>query len=135
MLMSVKRSEQAFRAYFTSRTELSEATGELATVANRHEFWGQLSELLVLVETGDEAIQMSKSSGANLMTVVYRWMSLRAHIQQFQPGSSFSKDLAEFILNYMTPRIDRQLTDLHWTAYYLDQKNHSSEMPIAKRSD
>lgn len=80
ILMSVKRSEQALRAYLTSRTELGETARELATVANCHEFWGQLDELVVLIEPMDEAIRMSESSGANLMKVVYRWMSLRAHI-------------------------------------------------------
>jgi hypothetical protein len=94
MLMSVKRSEQALRAYFTTHTDLSEAGRELATVATCHEFWGQLNELLVLIEPVDEAIRMSESGGATLMKVVYRWMSLRAHIQQCQAGNSFSKDLA-----------------------------------------
>ncbi|KAJ5103082.1 hypothetical protein N7532_003611 [Penicillium argentinense] len=133
MLMSVKRSEQALRAYFTTHTDLGEAGRELATVANYHKFWGQLNELLVLIEPLDEAIRMSESGGANLMKVVCRWMSLRAHIQQCQEGSSLGKDLAEFIPHDLTPRIDRQLTDLHWAAFYLDPKNHSSKTPITKR--
>ncbi|KAL4888149.1 hypothetical protein BDV59DRAFT_206342 [Aspergillus ambiguus] len=116
MLVSVKRSEQALRTYFTNHSNPSEAAKELATVANCHECWSQLNGLLILIEPVDEAIRMSESGGANLIQVVYRWMSLRAHIQQCPATSSFSKDRAKFISHDMTPPLDHQLTELHWAA-------------------
>ncbi|KAJ5142933.1 uncharacterized protein N7515_001720 [Penicillium bovifimosum] len=132
MLKSVQRSELALRAYFARLPEPDGSTRELQAAVNSYDFWGQLLDLVVLLRPVDEAIRESESGGASLLQVVNLWMSLRDELQTLLVGISFSMELAGFIPDGMTARIDRQLTNLHWTAYYLHPANHSIEMPSTK---
>jgi hypothetical protein len=97
-------------------------------------FGVDLKKLMALLKPIYEAIRMSESTRSDLSKVLKRWTSLHTHLIDCERFRPFEADLQAYNASRFTPRMGKQVIDVHWTIFYLDPINtHVHMTPVIRK--
>jgi hypothetical protein len=124
MTESLENSRQALRQFAVH----PEVSFEYTTSLLDHSFWGQLTELLELLQLLHKAQVISEDNKSTLAYIYLQWIKITAHLQKIaDSSSSFAAPIKSFLEDNNSKswntRINRQVTGLHTAAYYLQPCN------------
>src|SRR6266850_3141713 len=129
MMESIKRSESALsRLALRADVELPNLIRE---IIQDDDFWVNLGKLMSLLKLIHEAIQMSESTRSDLSKVLKRWTSINTHLVDCERFKPFETDLQAYNASRFTLRMEKQVSDFHWTIFYLDPVNSHLHMTPA----
>lgn len=104
-----------------------------------HQFWNDLSDILLVMEVIHEKQKMSESGKAYLGYVIKRWKIIETYLRSFRTQAGFpaAEAIADIFLNVAThastgcpcpavfqSRFEKQILDIHWVAYHLAPQKH-----------
>ncbi|RDW86373.1 uncharacterized protein DSM5745_03015 [Aspergillus mulundensis] len=120
-----------------SNNKETAAMSGVATIINSSEFWTDLENLLCLLEPIHRMQIESEHQKANIMTVMERWLQIRSILSESAEETPYKADLQEYLAEApyagFKRRFGKQVTPLHWAAYYLNPRNVSASLdePVA----
>lgn len=125
---SLYRNKESLRQYAIDvRCDINNRVQEI--ILNRT-FWADLEDMREIISVIYEAQKKSESDKSHLGYVAARWLEIRDHligIARRQPG-------AEVLLPIFEKRMNRQVRDIHWAAYYLNPINVGAPTTIARQN-
>jgi hypothetical protein len=125
LLHSVTRSQEALREWAKSFLPSGKSTiaQKVKNTLTDPTFWVHIFELLTLLRPLHIAQKASEANNVNIMGVVDRWIGIESHLLSHVKTSSFCQELEHYLSAAgWRNRIEKQLTPLHWLAYFLDHR-------------
>lgn len=134
-IASLLRSKTVLKAYAIDNTKGLEANDVIKALLLDYRFWNNLEDVKKVLQSIHEQQKMSESNRAHLGYVVSRWKRIELHLRGSLSRINYSyadKIRAIFISDvnakgYSThlwnDRFNKQVTDIHLAAYYLDPAN------------
>jgi hypothetical protein len=129
MAQSLENSRQALQQFAVH----PEVSFEYTTSLLDYSFWGQLTELLELLQPIHEAQVILEDNKSTLAYVYQQWINITAHLQKIRDSSSsFAAPIKSFLEDdngkSWKAQVNRQVISLHIAAYFLQPCNINKPM-------
>jgi hypothetical protein len=136
MLKSLEDSSYALKVFAEdSRVDFADGIA----IIRQNVFWDKLRELLQLLRPIHEVQRASESNRATLAFVFERWLTIQSHLSTFaQVGEHFGPLVKEFVelgVGTWRQRLERQMSPLHLTAFFLQPKNYDAALLESKERE
>lgn len=134
MLYSIKRSSEALKAWAVAALSSGDAkVSIIQIILYRKDLWLEIDNLLALLEPLHKAQKASEAQNTDIMMVTKRWLDLQVHFEAQIMVSLFGEDIRSYLFNENSSwfnRFNRQVSPLHWAAYYLHPQNAGDDVPL-----
>jgi hypothetical protein len=131
MLHSIHRSQEALRVW--ADEDESGDRKAIAGVVLDPTFRFRLEDLLVILEPLHKAQKMSEAQKSSILWVLQRWEDLRIEIRKRAKRTHYEKVIGDFLDKPFQQRLARQLSPLHFTAYYLLPERREKALTASER--
>lgn len=132
MLHSVSRTYTALERWAEQEEAAKNESGVVKTILDPL-FSKKLDWLLNILAPLHQAQKMSEAQGSNILLVAQRWTKLVTDIQRGAKRTQFEQEVSDYLSKGFEVRLRRQLTPLHWTAYYLLPDTVGEQLPDTAR--
>jgi hypothetical protein len=135
MLQSVSRSYDALCAWADKQEESSDL--DITRIVLDPLFRLKLDGIIAVLEPFHQAQKKSEAQGFCIFDVVSQWLSISSDLRKRARRTHFEQEVCGYLDRQFKARMERQVTPVHWAAYYMLPMISSTgkQIPSATRTD
>lgn len=135
MLSALQNSQGAIIAWAGDMGKASKRAADVVEPFMSLQHWWQLGELLTILKPIHIAQKQSEAQNSTMMEVTERWSSIGDSIRSRSQSGTFQDELRSYLEDGWVKRMNRQVHNIHWLAFYLDPSRCSEPMWEPIRGD
>lgn len=134
MLQSVNRSLKALSAWADKQEESGDS--DVTRIILDPSFYLRLDGVISILEPFHQAQKKSEAQGFSIFEVVRQWLAIASELRKRGRRTYFEQEVCGFLEGRFKARMERQVSPLHWVAYYMlpETPCTGKEIPSATRA-